>query len=141
MYDHYRVRGADYTDGVYRVVGTDEDSVTLLRVGDPDGRRVNTGELLRVRRDELDGFEAAENPDGNRPFGEMLASVPRTAYWSVWAFAEELTSHPLPAAAALALLATGSFGDGTVPLPDAAFVVLAVAGGFGLAYVGSGRLS
>jgi hypothetical protein len=44
VYDHLRPTAperAGVNPGVYRVVGT--DPVTLLRVGDADGRRVTTG--------------------------------------------------------------------------------------------------
>lgn len=141
VYDHYRAPESGYTDGVYRVVGTDEETVTLLRVGDPDGRRVNTGELLRVTYDELDGFEGVENPDRNPSVAGAFASALKTAYWSVWSFAKEVTAHPLPSVAAFALLLTGYLGDGVVPLPDAALAVMSFAGVFCLAYVGGGRLS
>jgi len=69
-YDHSRPVGADYPDGVYRVVGTGgDDSVRLLEAADADGRRVTTGRLLAVPREELAGFEPAENPDsGFRPW-------------------------------------------------------------------------
>ncbi|QIB72785.1 hypothetical protein G3I44_01970 [Halogeometricum borinquense] len=43
VYDHYRADDAAVSDGVYRVVGTDDETVTLLRVADADGRRSNVG--------------------------------------------------------------------------------------------------
>ncbi len=71
-YDHYRPVDADYPDAVYRVVGTgvdeDDGTVRLLEVADADGRRVTTGRLVAVPREDLAGFEPAENPDsGFRP--------------------------------------------------------------------------
>lgn len=71
-YDHYRPVDADYPDAVYRVVGTgadDEDGeLRLLEVADADGRRVTTGRVVSVPREDLAGFEPAENPDsGFRP--------------------------------------------------------------------------
>jgi hypothetical protein len=71
-YDHYRPVDADYTEAVYRVVGTGVDEgdgmVRLLEVADADGRRVTTGRLVVVPREDLAGFEPAENPDsGFRP--------------------------------------------------------------------------
>ncbi|WP_226005891.1 hypothetical protein [Natrinema salinisoli] len=65
MRDHCRPIAGDYPDGIYRVVGTGEDTVTLFRVGDAEGRRVNTGEIVTVRDREFEAFEPAENPDGN----------------------------------------------------------------------------
>ncbi|WP_254523410.1 hypothetical protein [Natrinema caseinilyticum] len=65
--DHVRPIEADRPDGIYRVVGTSREAVTLLRVGDADGRRVSTGEIVTVSADDLEGFDRAENPDGNRP--------------------------------------------------------------------------
>jgi len=140
VYDHYRMKDAGYTDGIYRVVGTDDETITLLRVGDTDRRRVSTGELITVSRNELDGFERAENPDGNRPLGEVVASVPETAYWSVRVFVGELVAHPLPAAVALGIVLIGSLGEGVVPIPDIGLGVLIIVGSLGLAYVGSGQL-
>jgi hypothetical protein len=72
-YDHYRPVDADYPDGVYRVVGTggpgEDGEVRLLEVADADGRRVTTGRVLSVPREDLAGFEPAENPDaGFRPW-------------------------------------------------------------------------
>lgn len=71
-YDHYSPADADYHDGVYRVVGTGGDGgdgeLRLLEVADADGRRVTTGRVLTVPREDLAGFEPAENPDaGFRP--------------------------------------------------------------------------
>ena len=71
-YDHYRPVDADYPEGVYRVVGTggndEAGEVRLLEVADTDGRRVTTGRVLAVAREDLAGFEPAENPDaGFRP--------------------------------------------------------------------------
>ncbi|WP_197428449.1 hypothetical protein [Halapricum sp. CBA1109] len=78
--DHLRPTDADVPDGVYRVVGT-TDGVTLLRVGDADGRRVVTGEVRTVP--DATGFEAAENPAGNRSLGRTVAGVPQTLYWQL----------------------------------------------------------
>jgi hypothetical protein len=140
VYDHYRTTDEGYEDGIYRVVGTDDETVTLLRVGDGNGRRVSTGELITVSQDELDGFEKAENPDGNRSFGEVITSIPETAYWSVRVFVKELAAHPLPATVALGLVLIGSLGEGIVPVPDIGLGALILVGSLGLAYIGSGRL-
>ncbi|MCU4801834.1 hypothetical protein OB920_15755 [Halobacteria archaeon HArc-gm2] len=77
--DHVRPSGDGPVDadrslppGVYRVVGTPENAVTLLRVADADGRRVHTGEVHRVPRTDLDEFEVAANPDENRSLASSV---------------------------------------------------------------------
>ena len=140
VYDHYQKTDGDYKDGIYRVVGTGGENIALLRVGDSDGRRASTGELITVTQDELDGFELVENPDGNRSFGDVISSVPKKMYWSVRVFAEELVAHPLPAVVALSFVLIGSLGEGVVPIPEIGLGALIIAGSLGLAYIGSGRL-
>jgi hypothetical protein len=139
VYDHVSPATADLPDGTYRVVGTTDRTVTLLRVGTADGRRVVTGETVTVDRDAFDGFEPAANPDGNRSPAAVVASAAGAGYWSLRAFVRELRSRPLPAAAALALVLFGLGGDRLVRLPDLAFGGLIFAGSLALAYLGSGR--
>lgn len=139
VYEHYRPTDAAYPDGIYRVVGASDGRVTLLRVADADGHRANTGELVTVDADDLDGFTPAGNPDGNRSLADSVVSAVRTVPWSVLAFARQLVANPRPAAVALALLALGSFGAGVVRLPDPAWDALVLVGAVALAYVGSGR--
>lgn len=139
-YDHLRPTDEEYRTGVYRVVGTDDESVTLLRVGDGDGRRVNTGELVTVSAAELDGFEPAANPDGNRPLAAALVSIPESLYWSLRAFVGQLLGNPLGTFAAIALLTLGNAGGRFVDLPDSVSTALVIAGAVLLALVGSGRL-
>lgn len=84
-YDHLRpTDAADVPSGTYRVVGVDEEAVTLLRVTDPAGARQNTGHVERVERETLDRvFEPAPNPDaGFDPLGK-LRGVGQGLYWSV----------------------------------------------------------
>ncbi|MDS0282380.1 hypothetical protein [Haloarcula onubensis] len=110
VYDHLRSADPDDDDTVYRVVGTDADSVTLLCVSDGDGRRANTGEVMTVSRGALASFEPAENPDGNRSLGARLASVPRGVYWSL------RTAGPLMTAG-VGLAVVGTLGNvGLLPL-------------------------
>lgn len=138
--DHVRPTNGDYPDGIYRVVGTDDEAVTLLRVGDADGRRVNTGEIVAVSDSELETFEPAENPDGNRPLGAAVASNAAMVYWRLRAFGQQLAARPLPAAVAGALVLAGVAGEGVVPVPEIVLTVSVLAGSLGLAFVGSGRL-
>jgi hypothetical protein len=134
VYDHYAVDGDHgYPDGVYRVVGRKDGTVVLLRVGDCEGRRVHTGEVIEATTDEVGGFEVCGNPDGRKPLPDRVASLPETAYWTGRAFASGLVSNPAPAAVGVALVAAGYVGDGVM------FAALAVAGGVVLAYAGGGR--
>jgi hypothetical protein len=139
-YDHVRPTDADYPEGTYRVVGTADGTVTLLRVADADERRVNSGEVVAVDHDELDGFDPGENPDGNRPIGAAVASKLEMGYWSIRAFLRQLVANPLPSAVALGVVLAGFLGEGVLPLPDVGLGALILAGSLGLAYVGSGRL-
>lgn len=139
-YDHVSLSETEYPDGIYRVVGTSDESVTLLRVGEPDGRRVNTGEVVTVDTEEFASLESAENPDGNRPLGEAVVSIFTTSYWSIWAFARNLVASPLPALVAITLLFVGVVGPGTGFGPEVVFSVLTIVGGLALALVGAGRV-
>ena len=141
VYDHLRPSETDVPDGIYRVVGVTEETVTLLQVGDADGRRVHTGELIGVTPDDLDGFTSAKNPDGNRPLGDLVRSNVEMVYWSIRVFLVQLTTHPVPAAVAILVLLAGTLGEGVFTLPDRIRGVLILVGSLGLAYVGSGRLS
>jgi hypothetical protein len=130
--DHLRVDGSTHKPGIYRVVGVDERRVTLLRVGDDDGTRVSTGEVVRVEREALSAFAPAEPPSAGR-----TATAPISfAYWSLRAFLAELAARPWAGAIALALVVAGSVGPVSSPLASG----LVFAGIFLLAYVGSGRL-
>lgn len=76
VYDHVHPADADYTGGVYRVVGIADDRVTLLRVTDADGTRTSTGHLERVPREDLVGFESASDPDaGFAPVRTLLGAL------------------------------------------------------------------
>jgi hypothetical protein len=140
VYEHYRPPAGGYPDGIYRVVGTPDGQVTLLRVGDSDGRRVNTGEVITVNADEFEGFIEASNPDGNRSATDVLISTLESSYWSVRAFLQQLAARPHLAAIALALLLTGAVGDQFLPFPETVFTGLVVVGTLVLVAVASGRL-
>ncbi len=134
--DHLRPADADLPAGAYRVVGTPGDDVTLLRVGDADGRRVHTGEVRRVPRGRLDGFEPAENPDGNRSIASAAAARLEGFAWEIRVIGQAMRAHPLQGAAVVALLLVGVFGDGRLPGPEWLFTAAGVAGGLGIAYLG-----
>lgn len=139
-YDHVRPTDSSFPQGVYRVVGTESESVTLLLVGDDDGRRINTGRVVTVNVAEFERFEPAENPDGNRRAAAALVSVPKTVYWSLRAFVQQLGAHPFWALLAFGLLLLGNVGDRFVDLPDPLATVLVAVGAVLLAVAGSGRL-
>jgi hypothetical protein len=81
--NHYRPIDDDHAPGVYRIVGT-TDGVTLLRVGDADGRRLHAGAVSSLDRATLDAeFEPTTNPDtGLSPAGD-LRNAAQGFYWSV----------------------------------------------------------
>lgn len=64
---------------VYRVVGTPEGALVCLRVTDADGRRANTGELVRVDADDAHGLEPAAEP--RQSAVSALADVVLAPYW------------------------------------------------------------
>lgn len=141
VYDHFEARDAEIPDGIYRVVGRDEDGVTLLQVGDIDGRRVHTGEVVIVSIEMFDDLSPARNPDGNRSLGDILTSKFERWYWSVRVFVQQLVRNPLPTSLAVLLVLGGVFGDQFVSLSDVVFGGFILIGSLGLAYIGSGRLS
>jgi hypothetical protein len=138
-HDHVTPTDADVPDGTYRVVGAGDETVTLLRVADGSGRRRHTGTVVTVERESFASFASAENPDGNRPTGERVASWAATRYWSLRAFATQLRANPVPSAGATAVLLAGLVGERAVTLPAVAFGALVLLGSLALAYVGSGR--
>lgn len=138
--DHLSADDADYPDGIYRVVGTADGAVTALRVGDADGRRIHTGEVVTIEADDLEGFVAAENPDRSRSVAAKVSALPSTAYWSARAFASQLRVRPGPSAVAVALFVAGTVGAPVVPAPKPVLDAMVLIGGLGLAAIGSGRL-
>lgn len=140
VYDHVQPIDTDYLNGIYRVVGTPNGTVTLLRVADADGRRVSSGELVTVTADELDGFAPAENPDGNRPLETVIALKLKLIYWSGRVTVQHFVEHPLPTAVAVTLLLTVFFGDHILWIPEIMYSGFILAGSLSLAYIGSGRL-
>lgn len=138
VYDHVRPIGDDYPDGIYRVVGVDDETVTILRVSDADGRRVHGGEVERVDVDGFDSFTAAGDPDGNRSLGAAVSSQLVATGWSVRVFVSQLFDHPLASILLVSLVLLGAFGERWLPLPEVALDGLLLLGAAGLAYVGSG---
>lgn len=74
--DQYRPTNGVADAGVYRVVGTTDEMVTLLKVGDEDGNRVHTGVLESVPRETFDeAFTRASEPDATSRLPRALAGV------------------------------------------------------------------
>ncbi|AAV47650.1 unknown [Haloarcula marismortui ATCC 43049] len=122
--------------GVYRVVGTDEDAVTLLVVGDAAGRRVHTGEIVTVACEELDTFELAENPDASRSLATRILSQLAGLRWSLWLFWRSIRSKPISGTTAITLLLVGTFGEGILPVSETVLTVLVLLGTLLLVYLG-----
>lgn len=143
VYDHLRLAETDTvpaveaTPGVYRVVGTEETTVTLLRVADVEGRRANTGELLTVERDALGTFEPTDNPDGNRSLAAAFAGQLDGLVWQLRTFGRSLAARPALSVVALAVLLVGATGERFLSGPEWAFTAAVFAGSLGVAVIGS----
>ncbi|WP_424016995.1 hypothetical protein ACOZ4N_14060 [Halorientalis pallida] len=132
VYDHVRPTDDAIEPGVYRVVGTTGDGVTLLQVADADGTRRHTGTVVTVGRDDLSGLEPAANPDENRSIGAWVTGQLEGFYWSLRVLAGTVRERPILGTVALAAMTVGLFGDPFVPIPDAGDVLLFLAGAVGL---------
>jgi len=76
VYDHYRLTDGSDAGAVFRVVGVDDERVTLLRITDTEGNREATGELRHVAHDRLDrAFAPADNPDPRFETPDYLAGL------------------------------------------------------------------
>lgn len=95
---------------------------------------------MTVGADGLEGFDRAENPDGNNPFASTVALTLEMLNWSIRVVGQQLAAHPGPATLAVALVLVGSLSERIVPLPEPVRTVLLLAGNLGFAFVGSGRL-
>lgn len=140
--DHVAPGDAEYPPGVYRVVGTSDGRVTLLRLTDGDGRRVHTGDLLTVDADAFGGFDRVDPPSPTTSLGARVASAAETGYWSLRAFGQQLRVHSRATAVLGAFVLVGLLGDAVSPLsiPGPVFGGLLFVGSLGLAYVGGGWL-
>ncbi|MDQ2074020.1 hypothetical protein RBH20_15900 [Haloarcula sp. H-GB4] len=138
--DHVRPteagRDSHVPAGVYRVVGTDGDAVTLLLVGDAAGRRVHTGEVVTVALESLAAFEPAENPDASRSFATRILSQLAGLRWSLRLLWRSIRSRPIPGTTAITLLLVGAFGEGIVPVSETVLTGLFLLGTLLLAYLG-----
>ncbi|MFD1587613.1 hypothetical protein ACFR9U_11505 [Halorientalis brevis] len=78
---------ADVQDGVYRVVGTPDGEVTLLRVTNAAGHRRHTGTVVQVSSSTFKtAFEPASNPDSGFSLSAIVDRVVtgvKGVYWFV----------------------------------------------------------
>lgn len=139
VYDHVRPSDSDaaLSPGVYRVVGAGERTVALLRVGDAEGYRVNTGEVVRVDRDALAAFEPADNPDGARPLGEKARRFAESVVWNLRAFVAGLLAYPALTVVALALVVVGHQGHRVLSVPEPWLTGVYFLGVLGVVYLGT----
>lgn len=140
VFDHVRPIGDGSTarelqPGVYRVVGTPEDVVTLLRVADAEGCRVTTGELHSVPRTDLDSLEPAGNPDENQSLAAMLTSQLDGLAWQLRLMGRTVVERPVPGTVSLGLVAVGLVGDPFFPIPDHVDAMLFLVGVLSLFYL------
>jgi hypothetical protein len=81
--EHYRPTNGGHKPGVYRVVGA-TDGVTLLRVGDANGRRIYTGEVRYVDTAALGSeFATATDPDTGLSLRGVFRDAIQGLYWSL----------------------------------------------------------
>ncbi|MFB6084246.1 MAG: hypothetical protein ABEJ94_08380 [Halorientalis sp.] len=132
VYDHVRSTGDVLEPGVYRVVGADEETRTLLRVADGDGTRRHTGTVVTLPREDLSALEPAENPDGSRSVVAWVTGQLEGVYWSLRVLVRAVRERPVPGTVALAAMVVGLFGDPLVAIPDAGDALLVLAGALGL---------
>ena len=134
-FDHVRPTDDSLNSGVYRVVGTTDEHVTLLRVADADGRRRHTGDLVTVASAARSSLEPADNPDEHRPFADAVAGRLDGFWWSLRVLGRTVVERPIPGTAAAALVVVGLFGDPYVPIPDYGDAALFIAGAVTLVFL------
>jgi hypothetical protein len=141
VYDHFQVRSGDYPTGTYRVVGVREETVTLLKIGDEEGRREHTGDIITLGLDEVEALDRIEEPELDQRTSAAIKSVLEMGYWSLRVFTRELAKHPIPTAIAAVLVLLGYFDGGILPsFSSTVSGLLIMLGSLSLAYIGSGRL-
>ncbi|PSP37641.1 hypothetical protein BRC71_11830 [Halobacteriales archaeon QH_7_65_31] len=138
--DHLATNHPEYRSGVYRVVGTDNQRLTLLLVGDSGGKRIHTGLVISVDRSTLDSFEPAEQPLPDRSVTETVLSGLSIGYWSLRANARQLRVRPIRTAAVAVLLAGGLLLDRLDLVPEIVASAAVVTGSVLVVLVATGRL-
>jgi hypothetical protein len=118
--DHYRANGdGPVPTGYYRVVGRDSEGVTLLHVGDGEGRRRHTGRVESVDRSRLDALDDAEAPEAGVRAG--LTGFFERLWLPVRLIPGNLRDRPGQALLGAALLASAVAGPALLDLPSVVF--------------------
>ena len=136
IYDHVEFRNSDYPDGVYRVVGTTDDTVTLLHVAAADGRRIHTGRTVSVSHDTYAALPSASNPDESGSPLAVVRSLPTVAYWGIRAYGQQWASRPVPAAVAGSVAVVGVISPPGLPVSPLGWDILLGVGIAGLVAIG-----
>ncbi|ERH00818.1 MAG: hypothetical protein J07HN6_02447 [Halonotius sp. J07HN6] len=140
IYDHVEVRDSDHPDGVYRVVGTTADTVTLLHVADADGRRLHSGRTVSVSHSTYEELPSASNPDDGGSITDVLTSLPATGYWAVRGSARQLAASPVRTLLAVAAVVVGAVGPRALSVSPLVLDGLLLGGILGLVLIGEGRV-
>jgi hypothetical protein len=131
--DHYRANGeGPVPPGYYRVVGRDEDGVTLLYVGDSERRRRHTGRIESVDRSALARLEPAAAPRSG--VLTRATDVAEGLWLSARTVPDNLRDRPRQVLLALALLVAATSGPALVSAPP---LVLGVANLLGALLLGA----
>ncbi|RNJ26602.1 hypothetical protein [Halosegnis longus] len=138
--DHLATDHRDYRSGVYRVVGVGDRQVTLLVVGDEEGKRLHTGEVVSVPRSALDDFAAVEPPTRRQSLRESIQAGRSIGYWSLRSNARQLRARPTQTAVVALLLGGGLLLDVLNLAPETVTAALVVAGSLLFVFVATGRL-
>ena len=117
--DHYRADGdAPVPEGDYRVVGRDADGVTLLHVGDGEGRRRHTGRVESVDRSDLPALETADAPGGGAR--ARVGDAVQGLWLSARTVPGNLRERPVRSILAVALLAAAAADPAFLTVPPVA---------------------
>lgn len=138
--DHYRANGeGSLPPGYYRVVGRDGERVTLLHVGDAEGRRRNTGRVESVDRSGLAALDAAGAPKSGSLAGAR--GVLEALWLSVRMVPGNLRDRPVQVLLAALILGGAAFGPAYVAAPAVVFEAADLLGAllFGAAAAGIPR--
>jgi len=138
--DHLATDHPEYRSGVYRVVGTDNQQLTLLLVGDSNGSRIYTGEVITVGESALGSFEPAEQPLSDRSVTGTVLSGLSIGYWSLRANARQLRVRPTRTATVAVLLGGGLLLDRFNLVSEPVASIAVVAGSVLFVLVATGRL-